>query len=686
MVRLRSLCLERDTKRLLFYLWIKMSSRRSAERLRLSRKRRKRKQFSKALGPPFTCVVLKNSATPPDNDLWQRFSMGETVIDGLGGTWNAQKKKNSGEGSNRQSSDAAAAAAGSYSPPAKSSSAGAIAVKLRTPRKLGSLNLLTLYSGDLISVIGSCDPNGHCKAPIERTIVVEEEKSATTRKSTKKNATMTRNKQGDPVHNPLDDQRWWYGTLLRSGRALDDEGPWPTDDRRQRTGRFPQSNVALHKPGARVGDLSPRSSSPIWRSGGSGVNGWGGGSFESSWLKDEEEEEEEVERRTLLEELSRCEVCGVAMKKCRGSKSGNTSQRLLAELNVLASLPSSSTFLASSSWDSNNPDFGMEKNEKKEDDNDNRAGSSSSGGVFNNVCASCVLKVASVCRSVARTSLLKPTASMAIKALRLTLPPTVNERDPSPPTELRRGSLPTSPRQRNDGGSRSQRAPVLPHDAFMLSDTGEEIIVAEIKSGPLGIEFNQEGEIKKILRGTQSYNIRGLSKGDRLSSIGVTSVVGFTTSEMLNVFKRRERPVTMTFVRHKEWPRGENDLPDINMEILSNLFDKHDKSKIASLSAVQFASFMSEIHELCCNKDGREIEHDFFPANLAKRLIDAHDDNGDERLDLDELNKWLSKGLAMSKEERKEFKNRGGYCLEAGRFIEEIAVGLQWIPEEAPEW
>ena len=66
----------------------------------------------------------------------------------------------------------------------------------------------------------------------------------------------------------------------------------------------------------------------------------------------------------------------------------------------------------------------------------------------------------------------------------------------------------------------------------------------------------------------------------------MTSVVGFTTSEMLNVFKRRERPVTMTFVRHKEWPRGENDLPDINMEILSNLFDKHDKSKIASLSAV----------------------------------------------------------------------------------------------------
>ena len=675
-----------------------MSSRRSSqknlrmERLRLSRKRRKRKQFSKALGPPFTCVVLKNSATPPDNDLWQRFSMGETVIDGMGGTWNAQKKKNRGVGSNKQSSDEAAAA-GSNSPPtlrllAKSSSAGAIAVKLRTPRKLGSLNLLKLYYGDLISVIGSCDPKGHCKAPIERTIVVEEEKkegknkekgkkSATTKQSTKKNTTTTINKQGDPVHNPLDDQRWWYGTLLRSGRALDDESPWPTDDRRQRTGRFPQSNVALHKPGARVGDDS------------SGVNGWGGGSFESSWLKDEKEEEEEVERRALLEELSRCEVCGVAMKKCRGSESGNTSQRLLAELNVLASLPSSSTFLASSSWDSNNADFGMEKNEKKEDDNDDRAGSSSSGGVFNNVCASCVLKVASVCRSVARTSLLKPTASMAIKALRSTLPLTsVNERDPSPPTELRRGSLPTSPRQRNGGGgSRSQRAaPVSRQDAFMLSSTGEENIVAEIKSGPLGIEFNHEGEIKKILRGTQSYNIRGLSKGDRLSSIGVTSVVGFTTSEMLNVLKRRERPVTMTFVRHKEWPRGENDLPDIDMEILSNLFDKHDKSKISSLSAVQFASFMSEIHELCCNKDGREIENGFFPADLAKRLIDAHDDNGDERLDLDELNKWLSKGLAMSKEERKEFKNRGGYCLEAGRFMEEIAVGLQWIPEEAPEW
>jgi hypothetical protein len=131
-------------------------------------------------------------------------------------------------------------------------------------------------------------------------------------------------------------------------------------------------------------------------------------------------------------------------------------------------------------------------------------------------------------------------------------------------------------------------------------DGGEEdvFLVAEFKSGPLGIEFNHEGEVLKIKRETQAYAVQGLSKGDRLTEIGSTSVVGFTTTEMMNVLKRRQRPIMLTFVRHRDWPRGDNDLPDIDMEELSNLFDKHDTSGRTSLSDVQFASFMSEINDL----------------------------------------------------------------------------------------
>ena len=85
-------------------------------------------------------------------------------------------------------------------------------------------------------------------------------------------------------------------------------------------------------------------------------------------------------------------------------------------------------------------------------------------------------------------------------------------------------------------------------------------------------------------------------------------------------------------------------------------------------------------------KRGRDPIPSYFPLDLAERLIDAYDLNGDGGIDLEELMEWLSKGLNMSKEEREAFSSRGGFCTSSATFVEEIATACQWVPEDAPEY
>ena len=139
----------------------------------MAKKRRKRnakKNNRFPLGKPFNVIALQDLVQPTTDEDWQqKFSMSEkrnsnrnrnrtttpVIVDGLGGTWKVPVTQ--------QASDALLHS-----------------LKLRSPKQLGSLNLLELYEGDLISVIGACDRRGMDKSSVARkrvTYTVETEQS-----------------------------------------------------------------------------------------------------------------------------------------------------------------------------------------------------------------------------------------------------------------------------------------------------------------------------------------------------------------------------------------------------------------------------------------------------------------------------------------------------------------------------
>ena len=249
-------------------------------------------------------------------------------------------------------------------------------------------------------------------------------------------------------------------------------------------------------------------------------------------------------------------------------------------------------------------------------------GSSSSSrdqapGLFTDVCATCMLKLVSVCQTVARAALLKtnPTTSMHNMADYFHIeysPAAKKETEALPPIPLEAAASSASTRRRHHYTTDSTNAPGT-QDSVNGTDAAR--IVADIHHGPLGIEFNTIGEVLTIKRNTQGYDIKGLSKGDRLYQIDTIHVEGMTTNEMMSVMKLRARPMQLTFVKHRDWVHAlnskgdeenvadvKNGLPDVDMEHVAILFNKHDQDESFALTKVEMASFMAEIHELSSAK------------------------------------------------------------------------------------
>ena len=714
------------------------------ERARLAKKRRKRnaKKANKfPLGKPFNVIAIQDLIQPTADEDWQqKFSMSEKrtsnrnrinnhsgggngvngngrtttpiIVDGLGGTWKVPVTQ--------QASDALLHS-----------------LKLRSPKQLGSLNLLELYEGDLISVIGACDRRGTDKSSVARkpvTYTVETEQSKEAQRSKKqqerlrfeqnkrdgdgkfqvfdsnnkhnplkqdptqqrklktwekeqeekkrkeeekkqkesqwgikstptvddsnnwgtkpvydeepdqnsgqkqftsvshgpkrpkqsketktttndeleepKQSTVKTKTRYDPVLDPNDNTRMWYGTIVRSGRgAMDEE--WPSFDRRQRVGRFPQSAVVMYGPTKVYSD----------------INGKGRLIEDTSIDKNRDQ--------------YRCEICSQLTKETR-----TTSDNLLESLGVIPTA-------------SNTGSVGT-----------------ANEGLFTDVCATCLLKLVNVCQTVASTALLKPSPLASIQTMsnyfHIEATKEANKANnnsstkPRPPPPSTQGST-FSSSTFSSSSSSSSSTPASPrrrhhyikeqkiNTALATATSNDNTkIVAEITHGSLGIKFNTTGEVQKILKNTQGYKILNLSKGDRLTVIDGITVEGMTTKEMLSVLQLRARPFLVTFAKHHEWcqalsqkdgisntPSGlNNGLPEVDIEQISELFGKHDQDKSLALTPIELASLMADVHEISSEKRGRDIESGYFPLELASRLVDAYDTNGDGGLDLVEIMDW----------------------------------------------
>ena len=201
-------------------------------------------------------------------------------------------------------------------------------------------------------------------------------------------------------------------------------------------------------------------------------------------------------------------------------------------------------------------------------------------------------------------------------------------------------------------------------------------IVAKFVDGPIGIQFNHEGEIVMIKKGTQAENIPGLSKDDLLVSLAGRSTSGLSLKQIMQILMSEKRPIEFEFERHKNWSRNKNGLPSIDEEMLNILFHTFDDTDTGSLDVNGFTKFMKEVHEMAVAYTGREKDELEGAYDHAQDLIDAHDEDDDGRLSFEELQLWLGKSLAMGDEERKAYSKRGGYCPDSIRFVEDIAHGL----------
>ena len=201
-------------------------------------------------------------------------------------------------------------------------------------------------------------------------------------------------------------------------------------------------------------------------------------------------------------------------------------------------------------------------------------------------------------------------------------------------------------------------------------------IVAKFVDGPIGIQFNHEGEIVMIKKGTQAENIPGLSKDDLLVSLAGRSTSGLSLKQIMQILMSEKRPIVLEFERHKNWSRNKNGLPSIDEEMLNILFHTFDDTDTGSLDVNGFTEFMKEVHEMAVAYTGHETDELEGAYDHAQDLIDAHDEDDDGRLSFEELQLWLGKSLAMGDEERKAYSKRGGYCPDSIRFVEDVAHGL----------
>ena len=191
----------------------------------------------------------------------------------------------------------------------------------------------------------------------------------------------------------------------------------------------------------------------------------------------------------------------------------------------------------------------------------------------------------------------------------------------------------------------------------------------------LGLKLNHECEVNLILRDSQACKIVGLSKGDLLVKINDQIVRGLTLVEVKLELSKAARPMTCIFERHTDWVRNPNNgLPSMCTDKLTLMFRKHE-CEGGGVEAGEFAEFMVEVHNLAMEKQGRTPKDDanFSSLVLAQRLIDAHDQDDDGNLELEELLDWINDGLSKSQEERDAYRARGGYCPASSDFLEDIA-------------
>ena len=214
----------------------------------------------------------------------------------------------------------------------------------------------------------------------------------------------------------------------------------------------------------------------------------------------------------------------------------------------------------------------------------------------------------------------------------------------------------------------------------------EDTITATFGEGPIGIQFDQEGVVIGIQPNTQAEQIPELSSGDLLISINGNNVKGMTLKEMKPFMKTSDKDnnKTLIFERHVKWARNEqNGLPHVDYSLFQTMFKKHDLTKRNGLNAEEFSAFISQVHEMAVDLRGREKhEHatDTIHIELAQRLIDAHDDNDDGLLQLDEIEGWIKGGLKMGQEERKAYADRGGHFPTAVRLLEDTAHAFHFEP------
>ena len=151
------------------------------------------------------------------------------------------------------------------------------------------------------------------------------------------------------------------------------------------------------------------------------------------------------------------------------------------------------------------------------------------------------------------------------------------------------------------------------------------------------------------------------------------------------VLSRQPRPLELRFLRHKEWERGPNGLPEIDFALVEEVFERHDRKDLGSLNGTQFAALMAEVHELSCIMLGREVDNSYYPIEFAQRLIDAHDKDNDG-FSFDEAAEWVASGLNACRG-ASTLMSRGGWYIPSIRFLEDITIAgpVEAAPETDPE-
>ena len=220
----------------------------------------------------------------------------------------------------------------------------------------------------------------------------------------------------------------------------------------------------------------------------------------------------------------------------------------------------------------------------------------------------------------------------------------------------------------------------------------DDYIECTFAEGPMGITFSPAGEVTKIESGSPAESFAELRKGDRVYSVepgeGNESkrskrvLEGKTMKKIRREFKKMGRPVTVKFARSKAWDKEPNGLPPIDRDMLKKLFGEQDKEGSGQLNAESLAKLIRTIHGMAQSFVGRD-ELPLDNAELhAQDLIDFHDDNDDGLISYDELQHWVDDILTMGPKQRNAYKERGGFCPESVRFVEDATIALHLSPED----